>query len=200
MELLTQGAPFGKMKPDPMLIYFLPALLLLPGCGLLIGSQKPYDLKDERYSILDLSKDDSRWQVLESDPSEVHSNDRADRAYQAKDSYAIISVNSACRNSRPAPEAGYSETELTRITAQMLRGMNEIHSRSEVPTKMLGLPGLRTKASGTVDGEPTVIEILLLPLEECLYDFLLVSRPEHHVKEAAVFQKFLDSFRASRKP
>jgi hypothetical protein len=166
------------------------------GCGILIGSARPVDEKDQ-YGIMDLAKDapdvwvqldpqSSRQEDFELGPSEV-----ADVAYQSKRTAAIISLNSACR-----PGQDYRDKSLKQLTDELLLGIQASENgRLEAETKVSGAPALETTLTGTVNRQATRVRTVVLKRGSCVYDLMFVARPRRFAEDEPTFNRFVESLR-----
>lgn len=165
-------------------------LMTVQGCGILIGNVKPVAEKSENYRYLDLSRRDSEWSRLDSSgPDESDAEGTAtDISFQSKKTASSITLNSACRESlrlRSQPLASY--------TRSLLLGMTDINLKEEKNMKVQSLPALQTTVRGRMNDEPIMLRAIVFKKDNCLYDLLYVSRPQHFKTHESTFTKFVNS-------
>lgn len=172
------------------LIALATAIASLSGCGVLIGNTKPVETKAENYGIVDLAANDSKWIKLPSNENDLQSSDISDAAYQARDTGAIISINSACRAQKnPSPVSLRDSSQL------LVMGMTDITFEERKNIAIQDRPALETTIQGKMNARPTKIRTVVVQKNDCLFDLMYIARPEvfsHHEDD---FRRFLLSLR-----
>jgi hypothetical protein len=176
-------------------------VLLLSSCSTIVGSVKPVDEKSEGYSAADLSKDAPQvWKKLDQSQllpkdgdfegnAEAFSSEMTDVAYQSRKTAAIISLNSSCRKNRG------QVLDLHPVLRELLLGMSDVTERTETPTTVSGIPALGGTVAGTMGGEKTKIQAVVVSKDDCVYDLMYISRPERFQVHAPDFGRFVSSLR-----
>lgn len=185
-------------RTPPFLILLISALAS-SGCGIFIGSVKPVDEKGN-YGVLDLAKmDPARWSALDPQSGrpdgetefELSASEVADVAFQSKQTAAIISLNSACRNS-----LDYRSKTLKELTDELLLGIETgDKGRIEIEREVSGVPALETTITGKVNRQSTQVRTVVLTRGACVYDLMFVARPKRFGEDEPTFQRFVDSLR-----
>jgi hypothetical protein len=97
-----------------------------------------------------------------------------------------ILANSLCRKSR--------DVSLDVLTNQTLFGFEERRERSRAHVTLDGRAALRTRVSGTLDGVPVELELLVLRKDGCIYDLQLVAAPASFDARIADFDAMVAAF------
>jgi hypothetical protein len=181
--------------------FFVP---FVTGCGLLLGSVKPVEEKSDNYRVLDLNRQDPDWNKLSNGERDLgtgsenapvtkdqNQNSSADLAYQSKRTSSIVSLNSACRESREdaKPE------ELEEFSKLLFLGMTDIVHREERAARVADLPALETTVEGRLNGEPMKLKAIVLRKEDCIYDLMYVARPDRFPEHVEDFTRFVSSLK-----
>lgn len=172
------------MKSSLLLLTLALASPALSGCGILIGNAKTVAEKSESYRALNLSEQNPDWKRLESAPS----TDSSDLAYQSQRTAAIISLNSACR---PAS----SKESLSEVSRLLFLGILDVSEREERETRVDEQPALETTVRGVLNQEPVKLRAVVVRKAECVYDLMLIARPETFSNHEADFGRFVSSLR-----
>lgn len=182
-----------------LLILFL---LLLDGCStgqVLIGNVKPVDEKSESYGVMDLSKGNPDWLKLDPKTEDTNptpqdaattSTEIADVAFQSKSTAAIISLNSACRDSKD-----YENKDLRTLTHVLLLGSSDVTLRDEKEYSISGSPALQTTIEGKINGEKVMLRTVVIKRQTCVYDLVYVARPQTFDAHVEDFSHFVASLR-----
>lgn len=187
--------------------FLLPSFVVFfSGCSVLIGNVKPVDEKDTQLQWKDLSQG-GQWtrlelQALESPKDSAAEKETAvpDLAFQNTTTQAIISLNSACRESPRPSDAAMSELERLKTYTQRLHyGLKVAEGKGEM-TQVDGFPAWDATVQGQMDGEPIALRTLVLQHDKCVYDLMYMTRPEHFKKHEKDFLGFVTSLRLRRKP
>ena len=89
-----------NVSPRLLLMLGLFAITVHPGCSILVGNVRPIETKSNGYRYDDLSQA-SGWVKKSTKADDTHrSNELSDIVFQSQTTAAIISLNSACRESR----------------------------------------------------------------------------------------------------
>jgi hypothetical protein len=168
-------------------------LFLASGCGLLVGNVRPVEEKSENYGILDLSIETPDWKKLtptvyesgDTIPSEV-----SDVAYQSSQTSSIISLNSSCR-----PSYENTTQNLKDFTKLLFMGISDVTSKNEKELSLQSVPALETTIQGKLNGETMMLSAIVLRKKNCIYDLMVISRPDHFLSSENDFKKFVSSLR-----
>ncbi len=165
-------------------------------CSLFFGSVKPIDDKSSAYLIFDLSKLtewtrlDSKKDKLQPGESSYNAEDGgSDLAFQSQQTGAVISLNSVCRNLISPP----NKTDLRKLTRELLLGISNIHSNTEVETKIDGQPALETTLLGKMNEKNVAIRAVVLNAGDCTYDLMYVTQPDRFSIDEGDFTRFATS-------
>jgi hypothetical protein len=180
------------------LVIALAALPALSGCGLLLGNIKASARKSNDYDAIDLSKGSSDWRRLdpakESSPADAATTDSAtdvsDLSFQSQKTASIVSLTSTCRAG-----TALRGRDLRADTRQLLLGFTHITLQDEKELEVGGRPALQTTVQGRINSRPMRIRAVVLEAENCIYDLMLIARPDRFETVEADFGKFVSSFR-----
>ena len=168
------------------------------GCGLLLGNVKPSSRKSSEYEVENLSRTKPDWKRLdpakESPPSDAATTDPkydvSDLSFQSQKNASIISLTSTCRAT-----AGQEPHDLRADTRQLLLGFTHVTEQEEKPSEVAGRSALQTTVQGRINNRPMRIRAVVLEAENCIYDLMLIARPDRFVEAEADFAGFVSSFR-----
>ncbi len=175
--------------------------LTTSACSTLVGNVKPLDEKSEDYGILDLAQENPRiWKKLSKEQlrpkdaqigknKQAFSSEFTDLAWQSQKTFAIISLNSSCREGRP------TASDLKPYLRELLLGISDISEREESARQVSGQEALQSVIAGKMAGESTKIQALVLAKNDCIYDLMYISRPERFDAHTADFNRFVSSLR-----
>lgn len=168
-------------------------LMMLNGCGtgVLIGNVKPVDKKSESYGVMDLTKGNPDWIKLETpQDATMTSTEVSDVAFQSKGTASIVSLNSACRESKE-----YENKDLRSLTNVLLLGASDVTLRDEQDLTVSGTPALQTTIKGTINGEKIMLRTVVIKRRSCVYDLVYVARPQTFDAHVEDFSHFVASLR-----
>lgn len=170
-------------------------IFILSGCGLLVGNVKPVEEKAENYGVLDLSLGSSEWKKLSSSSSDSKnssptSSEISDVAFQSSHTASIISLNSSCR-----PSYESSSQDLKEFTKLLFMGISNISKKSERELILQELPALETTILGKLNGESMMLKAVVLRKRDCVYDLMMIARPNLFQKSEGEFERFVASLR-----
>lgn len=171
-------------------------ILSLNGCSLFFGNIKPVEEKSKTYGIVDLSRENSEWVKVdpkatgvEADAEEPESG-VSDTVFQSKKTASIISINSACKGSKP----GKKQT-LQELSRELLLGISDLKRKEERQINVSGVDALETTVQGKINQEEMVLRTVVLIRANCVYDLMYVSRPERFAGNENDFNLFVSSLR-----
>lgn len=171
---------------------------------MLVGNVRPVEERDSHYQILNLSLESpAEWRTLSptggapaSLRPEENGPEESDVAFQSRKTAAIISLNSVCRASY-LPQEGIDS--LRQFSRQLLIGnFNSIENQSEKTRKVAGMEALETRMIGltaNTKSERTEIQVIVLKKDRCVYDLMLLGRPETFARSQPDFERFVNSLR-----
>ena len=162
---------------------------------------RPVEERDTGYHVMNLALEaPAEWRALPSSPAPPSGapTEESDLAYQSRRTAAIISLNSVCRASYQ-PREGIEE--LRQFSRQLLIGnFSTIEDQAEKSRTVAGTEALETAITGSiVNGsstpEKTRVRVIVIKKGRCVYDLMLLSRPETFSISEGDFNRFVDSFR-----
>jgi len=176
-------------------------LMMLTGCGtgFIIGNTKPVDEKSESYGVMDLSKGNPDWIKLDPKSVDINSTSQdaattsteiSDVAFQSKGTAAIISLNSACRESKE-----YENKDLRTLTNVLLLGAADVTLRDEKEITVSANPALQTTIEGKINSEKIMLRTVVIKRRNCVYDLVYVARPQTFDAHVEDFSHFVASLR-----
>jgi hypothetical protein len=89
-----------------------------------------------------------------------------------------------------SPEPG----ELPWVARHLFFGLQERRLQDRQAVRLHDTPGVRTRVSATLDGQPVLVEGLTLRRAGCLYDFIYVAPPDVFPHRRDDFEAFVDSW------
>lgn len=99
---------------------------------------------------------------------------------------AVITVNSTCKDYQDAtPEV---------LTRHLLFGIGDQKIHSQKTVSIAGREGVLTDVSGTLDGVPNHLKLLVVNRDYCTYDIMLVTPPDTFEEAVAAFDALVASF------
>lgn len=177
------------------------SFLTFASCSTLIGNVKPIDEKSDRYQIEDLStRAPGVWKKLDTNQLiskdakiganiEAFSSEVTDVAFQSKKTAAIISLNSSCRKGRETIR------DLDPYLKELFLGITDVSEEYQAVSQVAGVPAAEGVIAGKMAGEQTKIHALVLSRNQCVYDLMYISRPDHFSLHEADFNHFVSSLR-----
>ena len=135
----------------------------------------PPNVKSGQYALITLPKP---WTKI--DPG------TADTAYQNQSDRATISLNSVCHQ--------YQDQSLDELAAGLQLGLTDFHVHNVEKHAVDGLPALRTTLSGRVDDAEVTVSYTVLRSADCVYDFILVARPETFAQHQQTYIDLVQAF------
>ncbi len=114
---------------------------------------------------------------------------------------AVINFRNEALQSNLATEAfcdrAYNDSNLKSLTQHLFGGMQETDIVLEEPIMLDGRTALYTHLTGKMDGVPVKVGIVVIKKDWCLFDFFLVSSPEHYDQAYQDFLNFYQGFQFS---
>ncbi len=166
----------------------------VPACSIFLGNIKPSVEKSARYSVLDLTEHGADWIKLS--PDEIETSPRksvdtevSDLAYQSKQTASVISLNSSCIQETE------NEKDLREQSDLLLLGISETQVLTRENFDVYGFAGLKTVIEGKVNQDLLRMETVVFRENGCLYDMMLVSRPDAFTRDQETFARFVQSFK-----
>jgi len=187
-----------------MILALLAMLLLVSGCGTLIGNVKPIEKKANDYAVADLAKENSPSWTRIKDPS------LGDSAFESQLTGAVIAAHSSCRERAAGPPPGSAalESRLRNKSQELSRGMTDIQLLRERSLLVDSQPALARTLLGKMPAEsgataaigPVVLQSVVLQRGGCSYQLMSVSTPEAFSATQEAFSRFVGSFSFSAPP
>lgn len=106
---------------------------------------------------------------------------------------ATISVDSFCKGS-------FDDGPLNTLTNQLFYGMTEQKKKFSRPVKMSGREALRTAITGKIDGAPITMDVVVVKMNVCVFDFAYISAPEDYSLGVHDFETFYEGFQYLKGP
>jgi hypothetical protein len=94
-----------------------------------------------------------------------------------------------------------NDAQLTAYLRQLLLGFSRVESQRERRREVAGLPALEATVHGQLGapadqpGKPMHVKAVVVRDRGCVYDFLLIARPEHYAAVEPRLEKFIAEFR-----
>jgi hypothetical protein len=164
------------------------------GCGmskLLVGQVDPVDLKSSTIQITALETIDPNWKRIELTDHKLSANEMPDRSWQSVKTAAVISLNSACRQSHDEAQ-NYAEMGLKEISADLLSQWRELDHKTEKDFLLSGFPAFETTAEGIYYNRKRKFQTVVVKTPTCVYDLMYLSPAKTYAQDLVTFQKFRD--------
>jgi hypothetical protein len=97
-----------------------------------------------------------------------------------------MAAHATCQDAEDVP--------LDVLTNHLLFGVEQRRERSRVPTTVSGRGALRTRLTGTLDGVPVGLDLVVLKKDGCTYDLLLIAAPGTIAARQPEFERFVAGF------
>jgi hypothetical protein len=97
-----------------------------------------------------------------------------------------IYANATCK--------GINDVTLDVLTNQALFDVEQKRESSRERFSLDGRAALRTRLSGSVDGVPVELDLVVVKKDNCVYDLQLVAGPRVFAAREPDFQSFVDGF------
>jgi len=106
-------------------------------------------------------------------------------AHQARS--ATLSVDSFCKGS-------FDDAPLTSLADQLFYGMAKTQTIKHQDLKLEGRAAVKAQATGTVDGAPIRMEVVVLKMNACVFDFVYMATPEDFERDLDDFKRMYEGF------
>lgn len=168
------------------LLLLMALSLLFSSCGLFFGSNE-VDTKSDDYKTYRLDREKAEtWKRLKGNDSE---QSKTDVAYENPRTGAIISLNSACGDTRIE--------DLHQLTKGLLLGLAQDAPMNQTDIQVDGQPALQTSfETKNENGTKVRGRVVVLRKEKCTYDLMYIVKPKHFDSLLPYFTKFLEGFHA----
>jgi hypothetical protein len=163
------------------------ASFFLNGCSVLVGQVKPVDTKAPKTPFTDVAVIAPNWKRLDIPERIKNSDDIPDAAWQSSTTAAVISLNSACRQT---PDAAVDLKEVTRV---LLSQWDKLTVINEGPKTVSGFPAWDTEAEGKYLDRERKFRTTVVKTSTCVYDLVYLSPIKSFNEELSVFERFRDS-------
>lgn len=169
-------------------LYYVSAFLFfLNGCSVLVGQVKPVEEKAKKVPYREVGLIDPNWKRLAT-PSSTHSvDDIPDAAWQSTKTAAIISLNSACRQTVD------DHADLKEVTRLLLSQWDKLKIQNEQAVVLSGFSAWETEALGEYLKSERKFQTVVVKTPHCVYDLIYLSPLESFTQELSVFQRFRDN-------
>jgi len=114
----------------------------------------------------------------------------ADVVFQQKEDRATISLNTVCDQ--------YQDQTLVELSKSLMLGLDDSEVKAVENVEAGGLPGLRTTIAGKMAAEPIVVSMTVLRSTRCVYDFMLVARPEAFTRHRQAYVDLIQALQVRR--
>ncbi len=176
------------MKSLPLLCAFLLTTLSLGGCSILIGTVKPVDQKASEPNLIEVQQLDPTWKKIQvkSELGGTTGENGAipDAAWQSTKTAAVISLNSACRQSSD------EEPDIRSITESITSGWEQLKILHQGDLLVSGSPALETTAEGRYSDRLRRFQLLVVKSPSCVYDIIYLSPIPTFSQDLELFQRF----------
>jgi hypothetical protein len=162
--------------------------IFLNGCSVLVGQVKPVEEKAPKVPFTDVTQIAPTWKRLDIPAKTKSKDDIPDAAWQSGTTAAVISLNSACRQT---PDE--DRTDLKEVTRIILSQWDNLSIISETPRTLSGLEAWETVAEGKYLGRQRKFETAVVKTPTCVYDMVYLSPVKTFTEELSVFERFRDS-------
>ena len=170
-----------------LLYLFCISTFFLNACSVLVGQVKPVDEKAKKLPFREVSLIDPNWHKLEITSQNQNAEDSPDAAWQSTLTAAVISLNSACRQSFD------ESSDLKEVTQSLLSQWRGLKIESEQATTLSGFPAWETKARGMYLKSERKFETVVVKTPTCVYDLIYLSPVKTFDQELSVFSQFRDN-------
>lgn len=150
-------------------------LPLLSACALLGGGSAPEVPRAKGYEV-----------AVPQSWTAQSSKGESDSAYQNKKG-SIITLNSTCSYD--------SKFSVDVLTKQLLLGARKIKYKEKKKILVDGKEGQYSNVQASLDNKPFNLLIFILPKNDCVFDFTLVSTKNIELEEQEEFNSFFKSFK-----
>ena len=169
----------------------LTALLLLNGCSILIGQVKPVEEKAVEPNLVEVHQLDPNWKKLEvkseHQGTKEENEDIPDAAWQSTKTAAVISLNSACRQTHAEADGA---NDLREMTETITSPWSNLKILSQDETLLSGFPSLQTIAEGIYLNRKRKFQLIVVKAPSCVYDIIFLSPVPTYEQDLSVFEKF----------
>lgn len=163
-------------------------LLFLNGCSVLMGQIKPVEEKAKKLPYTEVSTIDPTWKKLESaSKTKGGVDDIPDAAWQSEKTAAVISLNSACRQTTDG------HADLKEVTRLLLSQWDNLEIQNEHATTLSGFYAWETEALGNYLRSERKFQTVVAKSPTCVYDLIYLSPIKSFAQELSVFQQFRDN-------
>ena len=104
-------------------------------------------------------------------------------------SSGTIVANATCKDIEDVP--------LDVLTNQAVFGVSDKHELSRTDVTLDGRLARRTQITGTMDGVPVALDLVVMKKNNCVFDFQLVSSPSDFAARQTDFVRLLNGFTTS---
>ena len=104
-----------------------------------------------------------------------------------------IGVDAFCKRS-------FDDAPLTGLTRQLFYDLTDQRTLMQKGVELDGRQALRTTLSGRLDGASVMLDVVVLKMNECLFDFFYVSSPGQYADDVAHFESFYGGFQYVKGP
>lgn len=158
------------------------------GCSILIGEVKPVDQKANEPKLIEIQQLDPSWKKLQVKPESgavgSENEDIPDAAWQSTKTAAVISMNSACRQTSDA------EPDIRSIIETITSGWDNLKILNQVDVRVSNFPGIETTAEGMYTDRRRRFQLLVVKSPSCVYDIIYLSPIETFSQDLELFQRF----------
>ena len=113
--------------------------------------------------------------------------------FKHKERDASVSVSSFCKGS-------FDDAALSLLSDQALYGVTNQKNIRRTSIRLADREALRSVTNGRLDGVDLTIDTVTLKMNECVFDFVYVSKPDEYGLDKADFEKFYGGFQYVKGP
>lgn len=100
---------------------------------------------------------------------------------------ATMTVDAFCKGA-------FDDAGLDTLTSQLTYGMTNLQQKRQTRTRLEGRDALRTYVTGKVDGASVSMDMVVLKMNECIFDFVYITLPHQHEVYVKDFEKLIYGF------
>lgn len=89
----------------------------------------------------------------------------------------------------------FDDASLSVLTKHLHMGLTNAKTKSETPFMLDSRGALRSITQGTIDGVEMVMDSVVIKKDNCLFDFVLISKPSKYKSAVFDFENFFGGFR-----
>lgn len=104
-----------------------------------------------------------------------------------------LGVDAFCKGS-------FDDAPLRILTNQLFYGFTESQRLNQRTIVLEGREALRTLIKGKLDGAPVYLDVVVLKMNECVFDFFYIAKPDDYDRGLTHFEGFYQGFEYLKGP